>query len=274
MKNAIQQFSLFSAALLAALLSFNAHAAGKLDQRMADATEVIHEFTQIPESAIPDSLLANAHGVAVFPGVIKIGLGIGARFGKGVLIVRQEDGSWSNPGFVSLGGGSFGWQIGAQSTDLVLVFKDRRSINNIFNGKITLGADVAAAAGPVGRQASAATDGRLNAAIYSYARNRGLFAGISLEGAWLRMDRRSNQSYYDNTLSPEEILAAADLASPATANEFVDLMTATAPGTERPSTYQTAATTEAAPLETLDQDTGVRIYAIEPLESDYDETTF
>ena len=270
MKYAMLQFSLLSAALL----SFNAHAAGKLDQRMADATEVIHEFTQIPESAIPDSLLANAHGVAVFPGVIKIGLGIGARFGKGVLIVRQEDGSWSNPGFVSLGGGSFGWQIGAQSTDLVLVFKDRRSINNIFNGKITLGGDVAAAAGPVGRQASAATDGRLNAAIYSYARNRGLFAGISLEGAWLRMDRSSNQSYYDNSLTPEELLAAEDLAAPLTAEQFIDIMTTTAPGTERPSTYRTAAATDSKPTERLNQDAGVRTYAIEPLESDYDETTF
>jgi lipid-binding SYLF domain-containing protein len=273
MKYAMLQFSLLSTALLAALLSFNAHAAGKLDQRMADATEVIHEFTQIPESAIPDSLLANAHGVAVFPGVIKIGLGIGARYGKGVLIVRQADGSWSNPSFVSLGGGSFGWQIGAQSTDLMLVFKDRRSINKIFNGKITLGGDAAAAAGPVGRQASAATDGSLKAAIYSYARNRGLFAGISLDGSWLRMDSRSNQSYYDNTLSPEEIFAATDLAAPVSANEFMDLMTTTAPGTERPSTYRTAATTD-RPAEMLDQDAGVRTYAIEPLESDYDETTF
>ena len=273
MKNTLRQFSLYGATLLAALLSFNAHAAGKLDQRMADATEVIHEFTQIPESAIPDSLLANAHGIAVFPGVIKIGLGIGGRYGKGVLIVRQADGSWSNPSFVSLGGGSFGWQIGAQSTDLMLVFKDRRSINNIFNGKITLGADAAAAAGPVGRQASAATDGHLKAAIYSYARNRGLFAGISLDGSWLRMDRRSNQNFYGNTLSPEEILSATDLTAPLSASEFVDLMTTTAPGTDRPSTYRTAATTD-MPAETIDQNADVRIYAIEPLESDYDETTF
>ncbi|MGI9290756.1 MAG: lipid-binding SYLF domain-containing protein, partial [Gammaproteobacteria bacterium] len=209
---------------------------------------------------------------------IKVGLGFGARFGKGVLTVRQEDGSWSNPGFVSLGGGSFGWQIGAQSTDLVLVFKDRRSVDNIFNGKITLGGDVSAAAGPVGRHASAATDGFLNAAIYSYARNRGLFAGISLEGAWLGMDRSANRSYYATSMSPAELLAATDIAAPAGANEFVDLMTASAPSAQRPSTYRTAATTpNTSPTESAPQNPGVRTFAIEPLEtleSDYDETTF
>lgn len=272
--NRFRQFAAISAALLAGLMTFSAQAGSKLDQRVADATEVIHEFTSIPESAIPDALLDNAHGVAVFPGVIKIGLGFGGRYGKGILIVRQEDGSWSNPGFVSLGGGSFGWQIGAQSTDLVLVFKDRRSINNIFNGKVTLGGDAAAAAGPVGRQTSASTDGRLNAAIYSYARNRGLFAGISLEGSWLRMDRRSNESYYGNTLSAEELLAATNLIAPAGANEFVDLMTATAPNTDRPSTYRTAARTYDAEPEVMNQDSDVRTFAIEPLENDYDETTF
>ncbi len=257
-------------ALTAALICSNALAAGKLDQRMANSIQVIRDFTEIPENAIPDALLRDAYGVAVLPGVIKVGLGFGGRFGKGVLVVRQDDGSWSSPSFVALGGGSFGWQIGVQSTDLVLVFKNERSIQNIYSGKITLSGDASAAAGPVGRQTSAGTDGRMNAAIYSYARNRGLFAGVSLGGAWLRMDRKSNQTYYGNSMSPEQILTARNMATPLAASQFVEIMTATAPQPNRPETYRTAA----APAQEQHEDAGVSVYAIEPLESGRDETTF
>jgi len=153
-------------------------------------------MSQMPEKGIPPSLLSNAYAVAVIPSVIKAGFILGGSYGKGVLVVRQSDGRWSNPAFISLGAGSFGWQVGAQSSDIVLVFKNRKGVDNIANGKLTLGGDANVAAGPVGRHTSAATDGRLNAEIYSYARNRGLFAGISLEGAWLRMDNKSNFAFY------------------------------------------------------------------------------
>jgi len=278
MKTTIRQISAIFTALLAVSLSFNAAAASKQEMRMADAIEVINDFNAIPENAIPDALFDNAHAIAVFPGVIKIGFGIGAKFGKGVLIVRQDDGSWSSPGFVSIGGGSFGWQIGAQSTDLVLVFKDRRNLQNIYNGKVTLGGDASAAAGPVGRQTSAALDGRLNGAIFSYARNRGLFAGVSLEGAWMRMDGRSNDNYYGTSMTPQEILGAKNMVMPETANRFVQMMTRNAPSTDKPATYRTAAATPAQRSSTP-ADAGVRVYAIEPIETlpaetGRDETTF
>ena len=145
------------------------------------------------------------------------------------MIIRKEDNSWSNPAFVALTGGSLGLQIGAQSTDIVLVFRDRRSIDNIYNGKLTLGGDASAAAGPVGRQAMAATDERLNAEIFSYSRNRGLFAGVALDGAWIGMDTNANDDFYGNGMSPAEILAADNMPVPLSATQLVGLIAAAAP---------------------------------------------
>lgn len=141
------------------------------DDRLHSATDVLHQISEIPENAIPPELLANAYGIAVIPGVIKAGFVVGGRWGKGVIAVRQDSG-WSNPSFITLAGGSIGWQIGAQSTDIILVFKTRRGVENLAASKVTLGADAAVAAGPVGRQASAATDAQMKAEIYSYSRSR------------------------------------------------------------------------------------------------------
>jgi lipid-binding SYLF domain-containing protein len=254
-----------------ALLSTSVSAASKTDQRMDDAIEVIREFTRIPEQGIPDSLLRNAYGVAVIPGTIKAGFMIGGRYGKGVLVVRQDDGNWSNPSFVTLGGGSLGWQIGAQSTDIVLVFKDRRSVDNIFNGKLTLGGDASVAAGPVGRQTSAATDQVLTAEIYSYSRNRGLFAGVSLEGSWLGMDKRANENFYGNGMSPQQILAANSMAAPMGASQFVEIMSAVAPGINVVTPINRTATAQAKAIEPA---AGTETYSIEPLEYSGDETSF
>lgn len=278
MKNLTGTIPALGAALMAALLCSNALAAGKLDQRMTNSIQVLRDFTEIPENAIPDALLGNAYAVAVFPGVIKLGFGIGGRFGRGVMVVRQDDGSWGSPGFVGIGGGSFGFQIGAQSTDLVLVFKEERSIQNIYSGKVTLTGDASAAAGPVGRQTSAGTDGRMGATIYSYARNRGLFAGVSLDGSWLGMDRKANQNYYGNSMSPEQILTAQDMAMPLTASQFVEMMTAMAPEPNRPAPYRTAAAGTTIPAQELRrEEADVRVYPLEPiqpLEGGGDETTF
>jgi lipid-binding SYLF domain-containing protein len=263
-------------AAIAALLCTTALAASKTERKVDDSIAVIQKFTNIPESAIPSSLLRDAYGVAVIPGVIKVGFMLGGRFGKGVLLTRQDDGNWSNPAFVSIGGGSFGWQIGAQSSDIILVFKDRRSIDNIFNGKLTLGGDASAAAGPVGRQTSASTDGQLNAEIYTYARSRGLFLGVSLEGSWLGMDRNSNESYYGNGMSPQQILSANNLAAPLNARRLIELLDASAPGISRkPTKYRTAAA-EVTPLDegSGEQDSGTQTYSIEPLGMTGDETSF
>lgn len=161
-----------------------------------NATEVLDSLVDSPFRCIPPALLRDAQGLAIIPGVIKAGFVIGGRHGRGVLVTRNPDGSWTRPEFVSLSGGSIGWQVGVQSTDIVLVFKTRRGLDRMKHGKLTLGADVAIAAGPVGRQAEAATDGRLEAEIYSYSRSRGLFAGLSIEGGVLLLEPGATAAYY------------------------------------------------------------------------------
>ena len=176
------------------------------------AGEVLEEISAIPEKGIPPSLLHDAHGIAVVPGVIKVGFVVGGRHGRGVLLIRDDRGGWSNPVFVTLTGGSVGWQIGAQSTDIILVFKSGKSIDGIMNGKFTLGADAAIAAGPVGRRVEAATDAQLKAEIFSYSRSRGLFAGVSVEGAALQIDDDANADFYGKAgVRPGEILKGTDV---------------------------------------------------------------
>lgn len=164
---------------------------------LTSALEVLEAFQGLTAKSIPPALLRDAQGVAIIPRVIKGGFVIGGRFGHGLVLARMPDGAWGNPVFVTLAGGSIGWQAGVQSTDLILVFKTRQSLERILQGKgkVTLGADVAVAAGPLGRQAEAGTDAVLGAEIYSYSRSRGLFAGLSLEGAALSYDSETNRAF-------------------------------------------------------------------------------
>lgn len=166
------------------------------EETIRAATGVLTETMATPGSGIPQSMLSGAHGVAIIPNVIKGGFVVGARHGRGVLFLRDESGPWHAPVFVTLTGGNVGWQVGVQSSDIILVFKTAKSVQGILSGKMTLGADAAAAAGPVGRQAAAATDGRLAAEIYTYSRSRGLFAGVSIDGSVLRMDQFATSAYY------------------------------------------------------------------------------
>lgn len=231
-----------------ALASGMAQAESALDRRVDASTEVLQRFTRIPEQSIPQSLLRNAYAVAVIPNQIKAGFMIGGSFGKGILVVRHPDGRWSNPSFISMGGGSFGWQAGAQGTDIVLVFKSRKGVDNIAKGKFTLGGDANVAAGPVGRQASASTDARLKAEIYSYSRNRGLFAGVSLEGQWIGMDHKANLAYYEaGQNSASQILTDQYIPTPAPARRFIDVLTAKAPSTESMAGSRTASTSGSSP---------------------------
>ena len=162
------------------------------------AGDVVEAFSDLSFKAIPPTLMQDAAGVAVVPRVFKAGFVVGGRYGRGVVLSRQRDGSWTNPVFITLAGGGIGWQIGVQSTDVILIFRTRDSLDRILNGKdkVTLGADVGVAAGPVGRHAEAATDAALGAEIYSYSRSRGLFAGVSLEGAGLLVDGDANEAFY------------------------------------------------------------------------------
>ena len=213
--------------LLSFLVAIPAAAATKEEKRVADATDVIDQLLRIPEQSIPPTLLSRAYAVAVIPNVVKVGFGLGARYGKGVLVIRQEDKSWSNPAFIRLTGGSFGWQAGAQSTDIILVFKTRKGVDNIANGKLTLGADASIAAGPVGRHGAVATDVRFQAEVFSWSRSRGLFAGVALEGAGVTMDRKANAAFYGSTaMTPEQIFASSGNAAPQVANNFVQVLSA------------------------------------------------
>ncbi len=195
-------------------------------KRVEDAIDVMTEIMNIPEESIPTALLRNAFGIAIIPRVFKAAYVLGGQHGKGILVVQTSDGEWSNPSFIAITGGSIGWQIGVQSADFILVFKSKRSVENITRGKFTLGADASVAAGPVGRGAEASTDIALKAEIYSYQRSRGLFAGISIKGASLRIDHEANAAFYENRgISPKEILSEQLLSTPPVAAKLKEVLT-------------------------------------------------
>ena len=191
---------------------------------VSESADVLSQIMQIPEKGIPPVLLRDARAIAIIPGVIKGAFIVGGRHGTGVISVRGEDGNWSDPLFVSLTGGSIGWQIGGSSTDLILVFKSLRSVEALLKGRFTLGADAAVAAGPVGRNASAASDVMLKSEILSYSRSRGLFAGVSLEGAALLMDHDANSAFYEKNLLPADILAGKGKKTDKGANRLQELL--------------------------------------------------
>lgn len=202
--------------------SMTSLAGERQEARLLTATRVLDELMAMPEQNIPTWLLERAYAVAVVPDVIKVGLGIGGRRGKGVMVIRKDNGEWSNPVFVNLTGGSFGFQVGVQSTDVVLVFTSRRSIEGIVGGKVTLGADASVAAGPVGRQSSAATDIGLTAQVYSYSRASGLFAGVALDGSAMTIDSSSNESFYGRAgVLASDIIRSDAPAAPAPAPQFI-----------------------------------------------------
>lgn len=231
--------------LLTLLAGAAAQAQEREEARVLLATQTIEEISAMPDQTVPGWLLARAHGIAVIPGVIKIGLGIGGRGGKGVLVVRDEAGRWSNPAFVRLAGGSFGWQAGVQSADVVLVFTSRAGIDGITDGKLTLGADASVAAGPVGRATSAATDPNFSAEVFSYSRSRGLFAGLALDAAAITIDRKANAAYYGKRdVTVGEIFAPNAPEPPPSARRF---LTALSASTRTASSATTPAGGEAEP---------------------------
>ena len=209
-------------ALLASLLALSlaggtAVAGPEEDARAANAVRVLNEVQEIPESAIPDKLLDEARAIVVIPDTLKVGLVLGGRRGHGLLSVKSPDGTWSNPSFVKLTGGSIGFQAGVQSADVVLVFRSQRGLESIVNGKFTLGADAGVAAGPVGRNASTATDGELKAEIWSWSRARGLFAGVALDGAVLSIDDEANETAYGRDTTPRMIFEGRATGQPSAA---------------------------------------------------------
>jgi lipid-binding SYLF domain-containing protein len=179
-------------------------------ERVQKATTAFDEIMAAPDKAIPASVLDKAEAIAVFPGTIKGGLGVGAVRGKGIISARNRDaGTWSDPAFLTLTGGSFGAQIGAQEIDLVFVVMNKAGLDKLLRNEFKVGADASVAAGPVGRGVEASTDIQLQAEILSYSRARGLFAGVTVNGSAIREDEDANQRFYARPLRNREILVAA-----------------------------------------------------------------
>ena len=216
----------FVAAAIAGALTFGAVQASFAADRTADdvtrltkSRAVIDEVEGVPDKGIPQTILAGASCVIVIPGLKKAAFVVGGEYGKGVATCRTGKG-WSAPVFVQLKGGSFGFQIGGQSTDLVLVAMNQGAMDHILHDKFKIGADAAAAAGPVGRNAQAATDVELHAEFLTYSRSRGLFAGIDLNGAELSQDSEDTRGLYGSDISYKTVLAGGT-ATPESAKPFV-----------------------------------------------------
>jgi lipid-binding SYLF domain-containing protein len=179
----------------------------KEQEKIEDAVQVIQEFGKMEETTIPAQLMEITHGIVIIPKLINAGLVVGGKRGKGIALVKNKDGTWSNPVCVTLTGGSIGFQAGVQAVDLVLIFKRSETLMNIGKGSFTLGGDISVAAGPLGRSSSANTDYKLDAEVFSYSRSRGLFAGISLNGAGLEVDSAANAKFYGQTASAKALFS-------------------------------------------------------------------
>jgi len=188
-------------------------------QQSERAAQVFREIMDTPDKAIPEELLENAECVAVFPSVLKAGFIYGGRGGRGVASCRTASG-WSAPAFFNLGGGSFGLQIGAQSTDFVMLFMNKEGLNSLLSDEFTLGGDASVAAGPVGRQVGASTDLKLNAQILSYSRSKGLFAGLELKGVVIKPDKDDMRDVYGEGVTAKEVLKENKVIAPVAVRAF------------------------------------------------------
>jgi lipid-binding SYLF domain-containing protein len=183
-------------------------------ERINNSTAILKEFTKMSES-IPHQLLEEYQGIVIIPKLINAGFVVGGKRGQGIAMVKLANGKWSDPVFVTLTGGSFGLQIGVQSVDMILVFRHKGVLTKVKNGDFTIGGDISAAAGPVGRSSTASTDYKLEAEVYSYSRSKGLFAGISIHGSNLSINKSANAAFYGSNLTSSQIFETSKSASPA-----------------------------------------------------------
>jgi lipid-binding SYLF domain-containing protein len=236
------------------------------EARLITATQVLDELRETPDKGVPDWLMQRAYGVAVIPEVIKGAFIFGGRYGDGVMLVRDSADRFGNPIFIRLIGGSVGWQIGATSTDVVLIFVTPRSVQNFARGKFTLGVDASVAAGPVGRQGEASAG--VNAEVYSYSRSRGLFAGAALDGTVVAFDRKANEFFYSNESVTTDMITSGRVTTHSEpARRFmsaVALSTKDNPPPPGPSpTSQTAPPPNAPPPPASAPSSGVKTYPVE-----------
>lgn len=202
-----------------------ANAANKWENLAEESGKVLAEVQRMPDQSIPEDLMRGCAGIAIFPSTISAGFVIGGKYGQGIIMVRDEKtGKWSPPAIFTIAGGSFGWQIGGQATDFILLITNRRSVDGILQGKFKLGADADVAAGPVGRSAEASTDIQLKGGILSYSRSRGLFAGVKLEGAVITQHWDGDKELYGKSLSATEILLEGKAKMPKSANDILEVL--------------------------------------------------
>lgn len=219
------------AALMSLILALPMYAQKKEAERLEQSGTVLKEILGIPEG-IPQSLLNKSVCVVVFPSVKKFAIGIGGSYGRGVITCRSGakfSGSWSAPAMFALEGGNFGLQLGGQATDFVLLVMNEKGANSVMSSKVKLGVDAAAAAGPKGRNAAAATDIVMTAEILSYSRSKGLFAGISLDGSTLRSDGGANENLYGKKLNAKEIVREGKAGTPAAGRTLINLLNSKSP---------------------------------------------
>jgi lipid-binding SYLF domain-containing protein len=241
------------ATLTLTLIGTTAHAQAREEGRLLYAGQVLQDMRGARDQSIPDRLLERAYGIAVFPDLTKVAFFAGGRRGHGVLVVRDKQGRFSNPVFVTMTGGSFGWQWGVQLTDIVLVFTTPKGVEGINGGKVTLGADASVAAGPVGRDASAATDAGFRAEVYSYSRNKGVFAGLALDGSVITMDDNANAAFYKKPgVAAGDILAGSVTTDDEAARRFLAAVTTST----TPATPQRSASATAKPAATASASAG------------------
>ncbi|OGW83284.1 MAG: hypothetical protein A3C47_02760 [Omnitrophica bacterium RIFCSPHIGHO2_02_FULL_51_18] len=200
------------------------YADAELDGRIREARLVLNEIMAAPDHSIPEELFAKCKAIAIYPNVLKAGFIIGGRFGKGVVLSKDANGKWGPVAFSTIGGGSWGLQIGGSATDLILVIMNERGMDGLLSSNFKLGADAAVAAGPIGRTADASTDLTLKAGVLAYSRSRGLFAGIALDGAVLTEDNNSNTIYYGKPMTSREILISQSAQIQPSSKELIDTL--------------------------------------------------
>jgi lipid-binding SYLF domain-containing protein len=220
---------IFLLTMLMAVVGMTSPPAAAADQRQIrkihDAEAVLKASVTAPDKGIPRGLLERAECIGVFPGLTKGAFVVGGEFGRGVFTCRQKNGDMGAPAFFTIGGGSFGWQFGGEQADLVLLIMNDNGVKRLLQDKFTLGGEVSAAAGPVGRTAQAGTDAQMHAEILSWSRSRGVFLGASLEGSVIKPNKSATEEFYGRPVTASDLLVAQTVSAPAAAKSFVKTAT-------------------------------------------------
>lgn len=215
----------FSLAIILCFCASVSLAENKWESLVEECGKVLAEIQDMPDKGIPAGLLKDCKAIAIFPSTVSGGFIIGGKYGQGIILAKDDDSrGWSAPAIFTMGGGSFGLQIGGQATDFVLLIMTRRSVDGILHGKFKLGADAAVSAGPVGRNAEASTDVELKGGILSYSRSRGLFAGVKLAGDVITQHWDANKALYGKDVSAKEIIDGNKVGMPASASQLLKVL--------------------------------------------------